>query len=139
MGTAIRPEVSAKNRYWLPKHRYYELKHFCLQYPEWKRNYISLDGLPTKSAITSEHVDGGSISDPTALYAEARLYYRNRMDMVEKAARDAASDLSNLLLRAVTEEISYEHLATLETVPCCKEVWYTAYRRFFWLLDKARK
>lgn len=139
MGTVIRPEVSAKNRYWLPKHRYYELKHFCLQYPEWKRSYISLDGLPTKSAIASEHVDGGMLPDPTALYAEARLYYRDRMDMVEKAAHDAAGDLGNLLLRAVTEEISYEHLAAMETVPCCKEVWYTAYRRFFWLLDKARK
>lgn len=139
MGTAIRPEVSAKNRYWLPKHRYYELKHFCLQYPEWKRSYISLDGLPTKSAIASEHVDGGMLPDPTVLYAEARLYYRDRMDMVEKAARGAAGDLGALLLRAVTEEISYEHLAVMETVPCCKEVWYAAYRRFFWLLDKARK
>lgn len=139
MGTVIRPEVSAKNRYWLSKHRYYELKHFCLQYPEWKRNYISLDGLPTKSSIASEHIDGGTISDPTALYAEARLYYRNRMDMVEKVAQDAAGDLSALLLKAVTEEISYEHLVMQETVPCCKEVWYTTYRRFFWLLDKARK
>lgn len=32
MGTVIRPEISVKNRYWLPKHRYYELYHFCLQY-----------------------------------------------------------------------------------------------------------
>ncbi len=139
MGTVIRSEVSVKNRYWLPKHRYYELKHFCFQYPEWKQNYKSLDGLPTKSSITSEHVDGGAVPDPTALYAEARIYYRDRMDMVEKAARDAAGDLSPLLLRAVTEKISYEHLAAREIVPCCKEVWYAAYRRFFWLLDKARK
>ena len=36
---------------------------------------------------------------------------------------------------ALTEGLSYEKMAP----PCCKEVWYTAYRRFFWLLDKARK
>lgn len=139
MGTIIRPEVSMKNRYWLPKHRYYELKHFCLQYPEWKRSYMSLDGLPAKSAIASERVDGGFLPDPTSFYAEARLYYRDRMDMVEKAAREAAGDLSKLLLKAVTEGISYDHLAAREIVPCCKEVWYAAYRRFFWQLDKARK
>lgn len=36
MGTTIRPELSEKNPYWIERHRYYELKHFCLQYPIWK-------------------------------------------------------------------------------------------------------
>lgn len=135
MGTVIRPEVSAKNKYWLPKHRYYELKHFCLQYPEWKQSYISLDGLPTKSSGIVEHVSGGNLPNPTAMYAEARIYYKDRMVMVEVSADEAAGDLAELLLKSVTEGLSYEKLAP----PCCKEVWYTAYRRFFWLLDKARK
>ena len=55
--------------------------------------------------------------------------------MVEQAAREAAADLAEMMLRAVTEEVSYEYISP----PCCKEVWYAAYRRFFWLLDKARK
>lgn len=135
MGTVIRPEVSIKNKYWLSRHRYYELKHFCLQYPEWKQNYADLDGLPTKSASVCELIRGGALSDPTAVYAEARIYYRERMDMVDAAAAEAAGDLAKLMLRAVTEGVSYEHISP----PCCKEVWYTAYRRFFWLLDKARK
>lgn len=25
MGTAIRPEISGKNKYWIERHRYYEL------------------------------------------------------------------------------------------------------------------
>lgn len=33
MATVIRPEISPKNKYWISKHRHYELKHFCLQYP----------------------------------------------------------------------------------------------------------
>ena len=32
-----RPELSKKSPYWIDKHRYYELKHFCLQYPLWKK------------------------------------------------------------------------------------------------------
>ena len=50
MGTTIRPELSEKNPYWIERHRYYELKHFCLQYPIWKKAYAALDGfsgLPT--------------------------------------------------------------------------------------------
>ncbi len=40
MATVLRSELSPKNKYYIDKHRYYELKHFCLQYPEWKQTYI---------------------------------------------------------------------------------------------------
>lgn len=139
MGTAIRPEISAKNRYWLPKQRYYELYHFCLQYSEWKKNYLSLDGHSAKSGSVVEHLCSHETADPTVVYAEARLYYRERIEMIESTAREAATDLYLPMLRAVTEGISYEHLNAQNRIPCCKDVWYTVYRRFFWLLDKARK
>lgn len=135
MSTVIRPEVSVKNTYYISRHRFYELKHFCLQYPEWKKSYRELDGFSSESAGMRERIEGGELPDPTAKYAEARLYYLERMQMVEKCAREAAEDLNKLLLKSVTEEISYEHISP----PCCKDVWYTMYRRFFWLLDKARK
>ena len=41
--TVLRPELSPKNKYHIDKHRYYELKHFCLQYPEWKKSYSAFD------------------------------------------------------------------------------------------------
>lgn len=34
MSTTIRPVVTS-DKYRISKHRYYELKHFCLQYHEW--------------------------------------------------------------------------------------------------------
>ena len=51
--TAIHPELSPKSRYWIDRHRYYELKHFCLQYPLWIRARASLDGLSRR--------DGGPV------------------------------------------------------------------------------
>ncbi|MBR3739256.1 MAG: hypothetical protein IKN04_02220 [Clostridia bacterium] len=135
MGTNIRPEVSENNKYWISRHRYYELKHFCLQYPEWKKSYISLDGLPMRSLCTADSARSNGVGKPTEMYAEARIYYKDRMEMVEKLAEKAAGDLAGLLLKAVTEGLSFEKIGP----PCCKEVWYAAYRRFFWLLDKARK
>lgn len=139
MSTDIRAEISTKSKYWISKHRYYELKHFCLQYPEWKKNYASLDGLPSHSPMPTRVGNSGTVSDPTAMYAEARIYFYDRMKMVEKTAEEAAGSLGSILLRAVTEEISYEHLNAMVGIPCCKDTWYAAYRRFFWLLDKARQ
>lgn len=67
MGTTIRPEISKKNRYWIDKHRYYELKHFCLQYPTWKKAYLSLDNVTDSQ---NGNVDGcyycGYLRNPTA-------------------------------------------------------------------------
>ncbi len=47
MATTIRPEISQNNEYWISKHRYYELKHFCMQYPLWKAAYrlLELEGV----------------------------------------------------------------------------------------------
>lgn len=36
----VKPELSKANRYWISKHRYYELYHFCLQYYEWEKEYM---------------------------------------------------------------------------------------------------
>ena len=35
MATLTRPELAKSNKYWLSKHRFYELKHFCMQYQDW--------------------------------------------------------------------------------------------------------
>jgi hypothetical protein len=77
--------------------------------------------------------------DPTAKCAEARLFYFDRMSMIEQAAITADAVLSSYILKAVTEGVSYEHLKAGSEIPCCKDVYYTLYRRFFWLLNKERQ
>lgn len=78
-------------------------------------------------------------SDPTVVFAEAKIYYRERLDMVQRTAKAAADDLYSYLLEAVTTGLSYEVLNSQKRIPCCKDTWYVMYRRFFWLLDKERK
>lgn len=139
MGTDIRPEISTKSKFWIGKHRYYELKHFCLQYPEWRKIYISLDGMPGSVSAEKRISSEGTTSDPTAQLAERRLYFAERMEMVERAARESAENYDYLILRAVTNDLSYEKLRALETIPFCKDTWYVMYRKFFWILDKSRQ
>lgn len=139
MGTTIRPELSGKNKYWIDRHRYYELKHFCLQYPMWKKIYTSLDGFsknPTDLFILSNLRAYGN---PTEKCAIAKEFYLDRMKMVETTAKMSDPDLSKYILKAVTEGYSYTYLKARLEIPCCKDTYYDRYRRFFWLLSQARK
>lgn len=136
MSTNIRPEISMKNDYWIERHRYYELKHFCLQYPIWKKASSNLDGL-------ARHGNGirnglSSTSDPTSKAAEAREWYLNKMHLVEEAARESDPALAPYILKGVTEGMSYDHLRSKHNIPCGKDMYYNRYRRFFWLLNKTR-
>ena len=140
MGTTIRPEISNKNEYKIERHRYYELKHFCLQYPIWKQAYQALDGLSKRPKDLAIFVKNGQLKgDPTQRCAESRLYFASCMKTVEQTASDTDSELSNYILHAVTEGLSFTTLKMLYDIPCCRDTYYERYRRFFWLLDKVRK
>ena len=86
MGTNIRPELSNKSPYWIERHRYYELKHFCLQYPIWKRAYAALGNLGANPQTLMLFSKTNQRNSPTERCAVARLYYLERMKLVEQAA-----------------------------------------------------
>lgn len=96
--------------YDLSKHRFYELKHFCLQYSKWKEIYEDADGWSGKGDTTSR--DG-------IKRAEIRRY----VDMIEECARLTDPDI----LRIVTVDgISLPTNKIYE------------YRKFFWELSRRR-
>ena len=72
-------------------------------------------------------------------HIDERLYYADRMKMVEQVAKETDEELSCYILEAITEGISYDHLKARTGIPCCKDVYYDLYRRFFWLLSKERQ
>lgn len=124
MATEIRPELSEKNPYWIGKHRYYELKHFCLQYPIWKKAYNALLGLSSRPNDLDIFVKSGQVrSDPTARCAESRVSFAKRMELVEQAAIGTDGDLYPYILRGVTEGLSYNALKMQYAIPCCREVY----------------
>ncbi len=138
MATTIRAELSEKNPYWIEKHRYYELKHFCLQYPIWKKIYQSLDGLSGHSTDFTTMVVNSTLGDPTAKIGMVKAYYSERMKMLEQTASRTDETLGIYILNGVTEGWSYDILKARLGIPCCKDTYYELYRRFFWLLSKER-
>ena len=141
MGTITRPELSDKNRWWIGKHRFYELKHFCLQYPDWIGMLAEIDGLPARSMAGQERIDEGQTGDPTAKYAQARAYLSARIDIVKRAAFEACEHQFwyIFLIEAVTTGASYDVLEAQKGImPVSRAEWYIVYRKFFWYLDKLR-
>lgn len=139
MGTIIRAELSPKNKYWISKHRYYELKHFCLQYPEWKKAYSAIDSMAISSHNFDRLPSGNTTSDITAKCAITKAHYSEMIKMVENAVKEADEDLYTYILKAVTEELSYNYLKTKLEIPCGKDMYYDRYRKFFWILSKTKK
>lgn len=138
MGNTIRAEVSEKNPYWIEKHRHYELKHFCLQYPIWKKAYSSLNGMLGRSDALGAFGRTRHTSNPTERIALLKQYYSTHMEIVERIAKKTDSELAEYILKGVTEGWSYDILKARMNIPCCKDVYYAAYRKFFWLLSRER-
>ena len=100
---------------------------------------MSLDALSRRPAdlqvfVKSSQMKGG----PTERGVQSRLFFADRMEMVEHAAIGADPELYQYLIRGVTEGLSYDALKMKYDIPCCRDVYYAAYRRFFWLLSKRR-
>lgn len=137
MASNLRPELSKKNKYWIDKNRFYELKYFCLQYPLWKKAYEVLDGIHICSYELSS-VKSGLPGDTIGDCVEERLRYLERMKTVEDAAIESDPYLASYILKAVTEGLSFTYLQSVLEISCSRDTYYDRYRRFFWLLDNKR-
>lgn len=99
-----------KTEFALSKHRYYELKHFCLQYPEWKRIYKEADGWSGKGDTTSR--DGIKRADIIKF-----------VDLIDSCVYDTNPNLHEFVT------------ASGSSLPV--ELMYY-YRKFFWELSRKR-
>lgn len=139
MGTDIRPEISRNKKYWISKHRYYELKHFCLQYNEWKKysSYLEemIDNVSNKIKIVD--IKGTPINRIEKL-VERKLFFENKIALIEKMSAVSDKEIGDYIFKAVTEGHSYNYLRTNFQIPCGKDMYYDRYRKFFWLLSKER-
>lgn len=79
MGTVIRSEISKKNPYYINKHRYYELKHYCLQYYIWKEAADSLLELKEKP---NEMLDQLIPKKKGKLLAQLNVYRKHGKDFL---------------------------------------------------------
>ena len=137
MSTEIRPELSRKNKYWISKHRYYELKHFCLQYNEFKDLCAYLEGL-TKSEKFPVGKIQKNVLDPVGKSVEQLLYFKHLTELIEKASEMTDPDISFYILKGVTDGLSFTQLKMRYGLPYERDAYYLRYRKFFYILNLLR-
>lgn len=137
MSTVIRAQLSKKNQYHLPKHRYYELVHFCLQYPDFVKEYNEMN-LEIRSPKNSRVGNSQKQFKPTEEIATKRAILKENIELIEESAKEAGRDLYRYLLLGVTKGYAYPYLSTKLDMPCCRASYYEMYRKFFYVLN-ARK
>ena len=133
MSTSIRATISQRNRYYIPKHRYLELVHLCRQYDDWVKELSGICFVSNSLTNTTPKSYKESKTEHDAIYISKLGIKKNT---IEECSKQAAGELSNYILLAVTKGLSYENLRMVYKIPCCRQLYYEYYRYFFWLLDQ---
>lgn len=118
--------------YNISRARYNELKYFCIQYEEKKRELHKSYGL---GAVVNDGMPKGNIpGNPTERAAIRNVMLQRDIELIEQTAMEADSEIYRWLIKNVTEEISYEWL----NVPIGRRQFYESRRYFFYLLAQKR-
>ena len=129
-------DLRLSEEYGISRHRYRELKEFCLQYDEKK---LELKQLYTSSSLPPEvSVMGGEPGKPTERKAMRAMQLKNDIELIDSALNEACgADVGILtsLKKNVTEGVGFEALGC---VPCSSRTFYRYRRKFFFLLDKEK-
>ena len=95
--------------YELDRERFKELKHFCYQYPKWKK----------------------TLSDEPL---EDRVDIERAMLLIEKTALDTSRKYAEWILKHATYGLTYSQMR----VPCDNYAFSYYMHKFYWLLDKRK-
>ena len=129
-----------KGKYALSKPRYLFLYYYILdKYPEWVAEYNSLSDTRKALKYYADDVPPTDMSTDATQAAAMRMAVLSRkIDMVRDAAYTAAGEIAPWIIQAATHEgIGYNTLRMQENrIPCGKNKYYAARRKFYWLLSK---
>lgn len=132
----IRNEHSVNSKYYLPKHKYMTALHYALQYQEWKNEYNTLTDSSRAIRYDQDRVQSSSDSDPTEQLAMRRAELKQKMDEIEKIAREAAPDFSKYLMIGVTQEgMSFNYLHYSLGMPCSQYMYNDRRGKFYYILS----
>lgn len=135
MSMKVRRDI--KGKYYISKHRRYELEHFVRQYNEWYDEYNLLDGYNPESKC---YIRNPGYSDLTEVeyVAERRLALKRKMDMVINVSLLQDNVLGEYIFDAVVNGRSYTEMRQMKNIPCSRDTFYHMIHKFYYDLDKLR-
>ena len=129
--------LSTKNPYYLTKHRFYEVYHYAMQYQEWKDEYRTTEQTMRGIAYDGVKVKSSGSGDALERVAIRLTELSEKIEMLEAVAKETDKDLSEYILRGVTDEqVTYNYLSMVLHIPCSRNTYYPLRRKFYWLLSE---
>lgn len=135
-----RSTVSKKSPYYVERHRYLELRQFCLQYDLWAEKKNRLYSLSTRQAIQEVLIKRHHTTRSHFLEALAERLdeVSKSIELVDKALEQCDPVIAPYLKKGLTKGVSFATINAMERIPCSKDYYYNQYRRFFWVLNSIR-
>ncbi len=126
-------DLKLNGEFYISRHRYRELKAFCLQYEEKKSE---LNQIYTSSSVSPEiTVMGGIPGKPTEQKALRATQLKNDIELIEKCLKEACGvdvGLYEPLKRNITLGVGFDGLGA---VSCGINQFYKKRKKFFFLLN----
>ncbi len=124
------------SEYGISKTRYRELKNFCLQYNDWKKELANMPPDTVKAANKELPCSTGATFDSTSSLVARREFLQRKCERVEQAALAASGDLYQHIIKGVTNDYTYDWLRHMG-LPCSRATYYRLRRKFFYYLSKS--
>lgn len=121
----------------ISRDRYFELLHFCRQYPEWKREANSMLGVRAVRVDGMPH--GNGKRDPVAMAAEKRDWLLEKIRIIDDCARSIgggewyAAILQNVCIGKPYTQMDRALMPTSD-----KNAFFKYRREFFEVLDRKK-
>ena len=118
--------------YNISRAKYNELKYFCMQYSEKKREIQKNTGL--KSVVNDGLPRGNGVGHPVENMALRNVALQADLDLITETIKEADAEIAQWLFKNITEGIPYEWM----DVPKGRKQFYESRRYFFYLLAQKR-
>lgn len=131
----------AMHKYSISSNRYRELKYFCYQYDDWNRELEALGQDSRPKGIVYDEVQShtNTVGSPTEAAVVQIQTLKEKIEMLESAAKEASGDLWMYILLYVTNpDINFHYLEMVNGIPCSRRSFYNYRRKFFYYLDKKK-
>ena len=128
MGRKMREDLKPNNPHYISTYRRKELKYFCLQYYEWKKEVLSYKQTHVQDEWT----------DDTGDTAIEHVQSKKKMELVEEISKKAGGDISDYIFKSVTENLSYADMRAKYYIPCGRDYFYERLHKFYFLLSQEK-
>ena len=125
-------------KYGISGKRYKELKAFCEQYQEWKKELSDHAFISAVQYGDEPKPSNHENSDTTSKHAIKLLKFKKNIDLIEKTAKEADSDLWEYIIKDVCYEVPINYLVNVEGMHISVSAYYERRRYFFYLLDQEK-